>query len=229
MKKITTKEFVSRASIIHGNKFDYSKSVSDGYSKKVLIICSKHGDFFQNLGDHLQGKQCPKCSQEERPDIWKEKELKFLTENYKKRGRNYCAKKLNKTVRATRAKAGELKLTRPQFPRPKHEYISSEQIGNMIRGAKERDLEFDITCDDIYAKYLNQDKKCALSGLEIIFSKHRPLTTASIDRIDSGKGYTVDNIQIVHKDFNSLKSNFPEDKLFNMCKLIYFNLKTRYE
>lgn len=229
MKKVTTKEFTNKAISVHGNKFDYSKSVANGWNNKVIILCKKHGEFLQNLGDHLQGKQCPECSQEERPDIWKEKELKFLIENYSKYGRNYCSEKLNKTIRATRAKAGELKLTRQQSPRPKHDSISSEQIGNMIRGAKERNLEFDITCDDIYSKYIKQNKKCALSGIDILFNKDRKLTTASVDRIDSSKGYTVSNIQIVHKDFNALKSNFPEKDLFNMCKLIYFNLKNQYE
>ena len=184
MKKITTEEFISKAVSIHGNKFDYSKSIAGGWNNKILILCKKHGEFLQSLGDHLQGKQCLKCSQEERPDVWKEEELNFLIENYKKYGRNYCSEKLNKTTRTVRAKAAELKLTRKQYPRPKHDNISSEQIGNIIRGAKERNLEFTVTCDDIYNKYIQQNKKCALSGLDILFNKDRKITTASVDRID---------------------------------------------
>ena len=69
MKKITTEEFISKAVSIHGNKFDYSKSIAGGWNNKILILCKKHGEFLQSLGDHLQGKQCLKCSQEERQDV----------------------------------------------------------------------------------------------------------------------------------------------------------------
>ena len=31
-------------------------------SKKVIIICKKHGPFSQIAGQHLMGKGCPKCS-----------------------------------------------------------------------------------------------------------------------------------------------------------------------
>lgn len=58
MKKVTTKEFINKAVSLHGNKFDYSKSVANGWNNKVIILCKKHGEFLQNLGDHLQGKQC---------------------------------------------------------------------------------------------------------------------------------------------------------------------------
>lgn len=229
MKKVVLSEFLTRAYEIHKDKFDYSNVVCNGWASKIEIICKKHGHFNQGLGDHLQGKQCPKCSQEERPDIWKNEELDFLINNYQSSGRKFCAKELGKTVRATRAKAGELKLTRKQHPRPKHDNISSEQIGNIFRGAKERNLEFDISLDEIYDKFLSQNKKCALSGIDICFNKNRKKTTASVDRIDSNIGYVLSNIQIVHKEYNRMKTDFQEKEFFEMCKNVYLNLKNKYE
>ena len=44
--------------------------------------------------------------------------------------------------------------------------------------------------------------------------------TASLDRIDSTRGYTVDNIQWIHKDLNRMKWNLPNDYFINICTLV---------
>ena len=51
-------------------------------------------------------------------------------------------------------------------------------------------------------------------------SKNR---TASLDRIDSNKGYTIDNVQWVHKDINKMKMDLEEDVFIDNCKLIIEN------
>ena len=45
--------------------------------------------------------------------------------------------------------------------------------------------------------------------------------TASLDRIDSKKGYTIDNIQWVHKDVNKMKMDLQEEDFFRIVKEIY--------
>jgi hypothetical protein len=57
----TTEEWVRLAMNVHGNKYDYSETVYGGSHKKVYIICSKHGGFWQIAKDHLAGEGCPKC------------------------------------------------------------------------------------------------------------------------------------------------------------------------
>ena len=52
-------QFVERANQIHGGKYDYTKSEYVASSQKVIIICSKHGEFLQSPGNHLQGQGCP--------------------------------------------------------------------------------------------------------------------------------------------------------------------------
>jgi hypothetical protein len=50
--------------------------------------------------------------------------------------------------------------------------------------------------------------------------------TASVDRIDSSKGYTKDNIQFVCFMANIAKNKFSCDELINFCNLVSeFNKK----
>ena len=63
MKK-TLKEFIGDAISMHGNKYDYSKVKYINNSRKVCIICTKHGEFYQLPSNHLKGQGCPKCKRE---------------------------------------------------------------------------------------------------------------------------------------------------------------------
>lgn len=59
--RLSLKEFIRRAILIHGYKYDYSKSIYTGYFDKITIICPIHGDFEQIVADHLGGHGCKKC------------------------------------------------------------------------------------------------------------------------------------------------------------------------
>lgn len=60
---ITTEEFISRATSVHKDKYDYSKTVYAGDNTNVIIICSEHGEFLQTPASHVRGKSgCRKCS-----------------------------------------------------------------------------------------------------------------------------------------------------------------------
>ena len=57
-----TEEFIKEASILHNNKYDYSKVTFVDVHTKVCIICPIHGEFWQTPHMHLSKKQgCPKC------------------------------------------------------------------------------------------------------------------------------------------------------------------------
>lgn len=62
LRKLTKDEFVSRASIIHRNKYDYSKAEYINFNTKLCIICPTHGEFWQSPNKHLSGQECPKCA-----------------------------------------------------------------------------------------------------------------------------------------------------------------------
>ena len=59
---LTTEEFISKASIIHCNLYDYSLVDYINCQTPVIIICKKHGIFQQAPKNHLGGKGCSTCN-----------------------------------------------------------------------------------------------------------------------------------------------------------------------
>mgnify|MGYP003351787189 CR=1 FL=1 len=61
--------------------------------------------------------------------------------------------------------------------------------------------------------FIEQQGKCKLSGIEISLPKkwNDKNYTASLDRIDSDKGYEKGNVQWVHKHINVMKNIFPQE------------------
>ncbi len=102
--------------------------------------------------------------------------------------------------------------------------ISGYKFSQYKHGALRRDIKFEVTIEQIWHKFVAQDRKCALTGLEITINEYtktkRNKSTASLDRKDPNGDYTLDNIQWVHKDINLIKNYFSEVKLFEYCKLI---------
>jgi len=60
-KKTTTKQFIEKAKVIHGDKYDYRQVKYNNRHNKVKIVCPEHGPFEQTPGCHLNGNGCPKC------------------------------------------------------------------------------------------------------------------------------------------------------------------------
>lgn len=61
-KVLTTAEFIARAILKHGDKYDYSKSIYKVSKENVEIICKCCGkSFIQTPNRHLAGKGCPTC------------------------------------------------------------------------------------------------------------------------------------------------------------------------
>ena len=87
----------------------------------------------------------------------------------------------------------------------------------LLNASKQRaskyNREHTITLDDIKNKY-PVDGKCPVFGIELQFnSTGFRDNSPSIDRIDSLKGYTVDNIQIISWKANSIKRNASLEEL----------------
>lgn len=106
-----------------------------------------------------------------------------------------------------------------------YEGIPGYYLYRLKRATEEVNRNFEVTPKFLWELFLKQNKKCAISGIEIKFCPinephDRKDTTASLDRIDSSKGYTEDNVQWVHKKVNSLKSNFTDKEFIEWCKII---------
>jgi len=62
--RMTTDEFIEKASKVHGGRYDYSKVEYVNSNTKVCIKCPVHGEFWQLPSNHLQGMGCRKCGRE---------------------------------------------------------------------------------------------------------------------------------------------------------------------
>lgn len=94
---------------------------------------------------------------------------------------------------------------------------------NIERSAKARNLECTITPEYIWDIYLKQNRKCSLTGRIIFLDYDGKKCTASLDRIDSSKGYIEGNVQWVHRDVNRIKNNYNQDYFISLCRDIYKN------
>jgi len=55
-------KFLAKAKTLHGDSYDYSKSIYSRSIDKILIKCNLHGtEFTQRPSAHLQGQGCPTC------------------------------------------------------------------------------------------------------------------------------------------------------------------------
>lgn len=107
--------------------------------------------------------------------------------------------------------------------------ISGYFFTRIKRHAEKRQIYFDICIKNIWELFIKQDKKCALTGIDLVLTRKRGSdNTASLDRIDSSKGYTLDNIRWVHKEINIMKMDLSDIELIEWAKkLVSFNQKSK--
>ena len=104
--------------------------------------------------------------------------------------------------------------------------ISRREFSNIIGNAKRRKIKFNLTIEYLEKLMIKQKNKCIYSGLNITVGNTKTEKTASLDRIDSSKGYIKGNVQWVHKNINRLKTNFTEKEFLDMIDMIYNYRKT---
>jgi len=102
------------------------------------------------------------------------------------------------------------------------EDISGHDWGIILRGAKKRKLEVTVTLQDAWELFIKQNRRCALTGDPLNFdsSWRKNDGNASLDRIDSTKGYIQGNIQWVNKKINMMKNCYSQDEFISLCKKV---------
>ena len=125
-----------------------------------------------------------------------------------------------------RCKIGKLKKC-PQCRYGGYKEITQRYWGRIERQAIPRNIKFDLKIEDAWEVFEEQNRKCALTGIELYFPRTRSGRdqNASLDRIDSVKGYVKNNIQWVHKKVNELKWDLTSEELLYWCNLIVKNSK----
>jgi len=94
-------------------------------------------------------------------------------------------------------------------------------------GRRRKKQEVKISIDYAWKLFVKQNRKCALSGEDIYFPKMwAEKGTASLDRIDSSKGYIKGNVQWVHKYVNLMKNRLTQEYFLELCnKITKYSIK----
>lgn len=77
----------------------------------------------------------------------------------------------------------------------------------------------ELTDTYLYKLMLSQEKKCALTGVDLALETGNPLCL-SLDQIDPGKGYVEGNVQWLAWCVNRAKGDLHQDDFFEMCKVV---------
>ena len=63
-RRMSQEAFIEKCRAVHGNQYDYSRTEYRDMRTKVLIVCPRHGEFWQRAQSHILGNGCPKCKRE---------------------------------------------------------------------------------------------------------------------------------------------------------------------
>jgi hypothetical protein len=94
----------------------------------------------------------------------------------------------------------------------------------LLSRAKNRKLKrCSITLDDLKEQWIIQDGKCIYSGIPLLLPKpmyNDKIRTASLDRIDSNRGYIKGNIQFISITLNLAKNGLTHEQMLDFCKIM---------
>lgn len=82
--------------------------------------------------------------------------------------------------------------------------------------AVSRHLEFEVTSEYLYEVWESQGGLCAYTGYPLKLLGRQ----ASLDRIDSKKGYVPGNVQWVLTKVNHMKWDSSEEEFLQLCRVI---------
>jgi len=100
-----------------------------------------------------------------------------------------------------------------------------DRLKHLIKNAKSR-KEYLVSIDVSYllSIYEKQNGLCVYTKLPLLAVGNQ-LNTMSLDRIDSNKDYTEDNVQLVCVAINKMKLDMTEDRFIELCLLVTNNSK----
>lgn len=93
----------------------------------------------------------------------------------------------------------------------------------IVRGAEARNIEVKISIEYAWQIWEKQDGRCSYTGVKLQFPSRNKETrnsqyNASLDRIDSSKGYIEGNVQWVRSEINIMKSVYSDDFFLKICR-----------
>lgn len=91
------------------------------------------------------------------------------------------------------------------------------------KSARKNPPEVKVTIEYAWDLFEKQNGRCKLSDIELRFGSTTQNNTASLDRIDSSKGYIEGNVQWVHKDINFMKRTYDQHYFISLCRRVTEN------
>ena len=91
---------------------------------------------------------------------------------------------------------------------------------------RRNEKEISLTLDDVKYIWTAQNGLCVYTKIKLELPEwdvKKKINSASIDRIDSSKGYTRENCQIVSVMANFAKNTFTDSDMKEFCKQIALN------
>ncbi len=132
----------------------------------------------------------------------------------------------NRDTRCPNCKIQQNKLTRSN-------YTNDTKLNKVLQArwfsakdrASSKNIPFTITKEDLLSIWEKQQGLCAISKIPMTYEldSGRVFSNVSIDQKIPGKGYTIDNVQLVCMAVNQLKSDFEMDTILYICKQIVNN------
>jgi hypothetical protein len=98
------------------------------------------------------------------------------------------------------------------------------------RNCKKRYRDFNIDLEYLKQIWEDQQGICPFSGVKLVLNAYTKIFkdqrySASLDRIDSNKGYVKGNVRWVSRAINHLKNNMTDEHLIEFLNIISDNLK----
>ena len=95
---------------------------------------------------------------------------------------------------------------------------------------KKNKIFINLTVEEIKIVYYAQNYKCAITGRSLTYISYSKIGNnditeffnLSIDRLDSLKDYTIDNIQLIGSMIKRMKGGLSNDKFIEFCKMVLY-------
>lgn len=180
-------------------------------AKKICPYCNTEKPIteFYKVGNY-KGKEsrlrmCIKCTNQKRKaynNEYRQKNKEVVNE----KKREYYQKKMNDLQFVENVNNGQ----RKRYSR----YVYNRLFNNCKTRAEKRNLEFNITIEDIVIP-----DKCPLLEIDIFTgTKEDYSSSPTVDRIDNTKGYIKGNIKIISSLANTMKNCATLEQLMLFCK-----------
>ena len=150
-----------------------------------------------------------------------EKPLSEYNRNLKLNRANYCSRACSgKSCNKNNKQKGNLSSLKINVRRDKY-----TPFRYYFRNAKRRYKDFNLTLEYLKELWENQKGICPYTGITLQLADYKnnhnnPIYTASLDRIDSTKGYIIGNVQFISTAINYMKNTMSHEDTCKLCNII---------